>query len=208
MGAGNNRATFLPPPADGGMAALVAFTVLRSNPADISGAEARALNAVSLWRTQGGDLQAVVNATTTAPPLPPLPASTSFVVLDRNGGAVACAISMNNLFGTGRIAPGTGILLAASPARAQTPLLAAAIAYNANVHVFRAAVAASGQEAAPIAVAVGLQNALTSRSAMPVPVPDPGRANVISCSAYLPGEESSCRWATDPRGAGLALGSD
>ena len=44
-------------------------------------------------------------------------AATSFVVADRNGSAVACAFSMNNLFGTGRIAPGTGIMLAAAPDR-------------------------------------------------------------------------------------------
>ena len=40
------------------------------------------------------------------------------------------------------------------------------------------------------------------------PVPDPGRANVISCAGYLPGDTGSCGWATDPRGAGLAVGSN
>ena len=50
-------------------------------------------------------------------PVPRLenPAATSFVVADREGSAVACALTMNNLFGTGRIAPGTGILLAMRP---------------------------------------------------------------------------------------------
>ncbi len=114
---------------------------------------------------------------------------------------------MNNLFGTGRVAPGTGIVLAASPPVDQRPLLSAAIAYNPNLHTFRAAVSGSGQEGAPLAVAVGLQNALASRVPMPFPVPDPGRANVISCPRYLPGDRALCGWATDPRGAGLALGS-
>ena len=43
---------------------------------------------------------------------PENPAATGFIAVDRTGGAVACGISMNNLFGTGRIAPSTGILTA------------------------------------------------------------------------------------------------
>ena len=59
-----------------------------------------------------------------------LPASSSAVTLDNAGNAVACAFSMNNLFGTGRIVPGTGVLLAAAPGQSSTPLLSAAIAFN------------------------------------------------------------------------------
>ena len=43
---------------------------------------------------------------------------------------------------------------------------------------------------------------------MPSPVPEPGRANVIECNRYLPGDDATCAWATDPRGAGFALGSN
>lgn len=43
------------------------------------------------------------------------PSATSFVVVDRYSSAVACTLTMNNLFGTGRFAGGTGILLAALP---------------------------------------------------------------------------------------------
>jgi gamma-glutamyltranspeptidase/glutathione hydrolase len=43
---------------------------------------------------------------------------------------------------------------------------------------------------------------------MPNPVPEPGRANVIACARYLPDENGSCTWATDPRGVGLAVGSN
>jgi len=39
-------------------------------------------------------------------------------------------------------------------------------------------------------------------------VPDPGRYNVASCDQYLPGNDKSCHFATDPRGAGLATASD
>jgi gamma-glutamyltranspeptidase/glutathione hydrolase len=113
---------------------------------------------------------------------------------------------MDNLFGTGRILPGLGILLAASPAAVAPPLYSAAIAWNDNVHAFRAAVGGSGQQGAPMAVAVGMLNALRTTRPMAAEVPDPGRANVISCFNYLPGENGSCAWAADPRESGLAAG--
>jgi gamma-glutamyltranspeptidase/glutathione hydrolase len=40
---------------------------------------------------------------------------TGFVVGDRYGNAVACSFTMNGLFGSGRMAPGTGMVLAAPP---------------------------------------------------------------------------------------------
>ena len=43
------------------------------------------------------------------------PSATGFVVIDRDGGTVSCNLSMNNHFGTGRFAAGTGVLLAAAP---------------------------------------------------------------------------------------------
>ncbi len=195
--AGNDRVTFLPPPADGGLAAAASFRVLHANPQ-------------ALEQARQAGLDAVANAR--GAPLPPvLPASTSFVTLDRDGRSVACALTMNNLFGTGRIAPGTGILLAASPATRPPALLSAALAYNTNIHRFRAAIAGSGQESGPLAVAEAMQEALSDSAVqatpLPVPPPDPGRANVIQCNHYLPGSPRSCAWATDPRGAGLALGS-
>jgi gamma-glutamyltranspeptidase/glutathione hydrolase len=131
----------------------------------------------------------------------PLPASAAFAALDKNGGVVACVVTMNNLFGTGRIAPGTGILLAASPTAVPTPLLRAAIAYTAGT--FRAAVTGTGQRQAPAAVAQGLATALQQTSA---PVPDPGRTNIISCPGGVPGGEATCTATADPRGLGLAIG--
>lgn len=46
---------------------------------------------------------------------PETPAALSLVAVDRFGSGVACNVSMNNSFGVGRIAPGTGVLLSALP---------------------------------------------------------------------------------------------
>lgn len=206
--AGSDNVAFLPPPADGGLAAAAAFQALRDNPANTGGAQARAIGVAARWRQGGGDPMTLLASAPSGGSLPALPASTGFVVLDRDGMAVTCALTMNNLFGTGRIAPGTGILLAASPRAVTPPLLSAALAWNSNVRGFRAAVAGSGQEGAALATAVALNNALRGGAAMSAPVPEPGRAAAISCARYLPGPESGCTWAADPRNAGLAAGSN
>ncbi len=205
---GRDTVAFLPPPADGGLAAAGAFTVLQDNPAATDKAKTRALALAARWRAVGGDPQALLATDPPPAPLPELPASTTFLTLDRDGNAVACALTMNNLFGTGRTLPGTGMLLAGSPAAFPPPLLAAAVAWNRRNDAFRAAVGGSGQAGAPVAAALALLNALRGNQPMPEPVPDPGRANVIACSRYLPGSEASCGWATDARGAGLAIGSN
>jgi gamma-glutamyltranspeptidase / glutathione hydrolase len=205
---GRDYVSFLPPPADGGLAAAAAFTVLQKDPNALDAANVHALAVASRWRSGGGDPLALISAELPPGQLSPLPASTTFLTLDRQGDAVACAITMDNLFGTGRIAPGLGFLLASSPAVTPLPLLAAAITWNQNIHAFRAATGGSGQEGAALAAAVAMMNTLRSGQPMPVPVPEPGRANVIACSRYLPDAQRSCGWATDPRGFGLAIGSD
>ncbi len=203
-----DRVAFLPPPADGGLAAAAAYRVLLADPSDLNGANARAIAVAARWRSGGVDAEQAMATTTTGGSLQPLPASTTFATLDRDGNAVVCAVTMNNLFGTGRIAPGTGIVMAASPGSVPQPLLAAAIAWNPNLRAFHAEVGGSGQEGAPLAVAAGMSNALRSSTAIPVPVPDPGRENAILCSRYLPDSDGSCTWATDSRGSGLAAGSN
>ncbi|HEY5300701.1 MAG TPA: gamma-glutamyltransferase [Acetobacteraceae bacterium] len=201
---GRDQVAFLPPPADGGLAAAAAFQVLQSNPKAVAGADARAQAMAAAWRRSGGDPRALLASQPAAESLPPLPATTTFLTVDRDGGAVACALSMDNLFGTGRVAPGVGFLLAASPRGVPLPLLATAIATRGQT--FRAAVGGSGQEAAGLATAVAMINALRSGAPMAAAVPDPGRANAVVCRGGLPGAEKSCAWAADPRGAGLAVG--
>ncbi len=106
------------------------------------------------------------------------PATASFAAVDKNGGVVACAVTMNNLFGTGRIAPGTGILLAAAP-HAQAVL--AATLTTSSGGAFRAVTTGTGTGAI-------------------------SRANAISCPGGVPGGEATCTASADPAGQGLAVG--
>ena len=89
-------------------------------------------------------------------PVPQLenPAATSFVVLDRHGSAVACALTMNNLFGNGRVAPGTGIVLAMPPGQGgRGPFsLGPMLVVNEHVNEFYFAAAATAGVAAPTAL--------------------------------------------------------
>jgi gamma-glutamyltranspeptidase/glutathione hydrolase len=204
-----DKVAFLPPPADGGLAAEAAFDVLARSPDDLGNAAARSLAVAARYRAGGATPDQVLAATDLTAGGPTLyPASTTFVTLDRAGNAVACALTLDNLFGTGRMLPGLGFLAAASPTAVPRPLLAATIVWNDREKAFRAAAGGSGQAGAPLAVAAALINTLRTRTPMSVPVPDPGRANVIACGKYLPGESSSCGWANDPRESGLAVGSN
>ncbi|WP_307138712.1 gamma-glutamyltransferase [Pseudoroseomonas cervicalis] len=208
--AGNDVLSFLPPPADGGLAAAAAYQALQAGQAPQAAAQ-RGLAVSARWRQGGAAPEALLAnppAGMVAEPL--LPASASLVTLDRDGNAVSCAFTMNNLFGTGRMLPQLGFLAAAAPGqgRVEPPLLAAAIAHNAPMKAFRYAAASSGQAGAPAALAVPTAMHLLGRADVESAVaaaPEPGRANAIGCAAYMPGDPRACAAATDLRGAGLAV---
>jgi gamma-glutamyltranspeptidase/glutathione hydrolase len=202
---GDDQVAF--PPTEGGVGAAAALIALNSQPADVQAAWARSLGAAATWRAGGANLDQVLHGNVAAPATTPLyPASTTFATLDPDGNAVVCALTMNNLFGTGRMVPGFGFLAAASPATVNPPLLAPGLAWSNDRHAFHAEAGGSGQAGAALATAVALSNSLRSGYPMTALVPDPGRANVISCGRYLPGSDSSCAAAADPREAGLAAG--
>jgi gamma-glutamyltranspeptidase/glutathione hydrolase len=138
-------------------------------------------------------------------------AGASLITLDREGNAVSCAFSMNNLFGTGRVVPGTGILLAAAPGigQVQAAPLPVAILARSDLRRFRAAASGSGGQAALAATAMPLA-AVQRRGGPADPyagVPAPGRGVTISCAGLVPTNGPACSGAVDPRGGGVALGS-
>jgi gamma-glutamyltranspeptidase/glutathione hydrolase len=206
--AGDDQVAFLPPPADGGLGAAAAFLNYQQAGSVSQAMVDVSVGAVAAWRgqTAGTDPLPLLQNPPHGGNLPALPASTSFVVVDRTGGAVACALTMENLFGTGRIAPGTGIVLGASPAVKPSALLTAGVAWNSARDAFRAAAASSGQNAAAVSGAIAMGQAIVGDLPPREPVPDPGRENAIGCPQYLPGNDQGCRFYSDVRNAGLAAG--
>ena len=200
---------FLPGPEAGGVATAVAARIIAQGIAGqqdmTTQAMAQSINTAAAYRG-GAAPEALLDGSAPAGSLGPLPASTVFGAIDRDGGAAICAVSMGNLFGTGRIAGGTGILMGASPARLAPPLLALALEYNPNLQAFHAMAGGSGQEAAPVAAAMGLAAGLTGKQ--PALPPEPGRASSIACTSYLPKASGTCSWSVDPRNLGLAIGSN
>ena len=81
--------------------------------------------------------------------------TTSFAIVDRNGMAVACGLTMNGLFGAGWLAPGTGIILGASPEPNLAPPIAPAVLVNRNSRQLLVATG-GGDGAAPSALAAML----------------------------------------------------
>lgn len=90
------------------------------------------------------------------------PSSTGFSAADALGNAVSCTVTMNAAFGTGRVARGTGVLLASAPnINGRGPIgLAPMLLVNENSKEFRMAVTASGGVAAPSALVSVVANTL------------------------------------------------
>lgn len=88
------------------------------------------------------------------------PATTSFMAADADGNAVACAVTMNSSFGTGRMVPGTGVMLAAAPGTdGRGPIgLAPMLLINENSKEFRMAASANGGAVAPSVLASSILN--------------------------------------------------
>jgi gamma-glutamyltranspeptidase/glutathione hydrolase len=126
---------FVPaPPASGGITELQMIQALMNGADKDAGAFAKAVNGIVAdrdgWMQPGGDtaktpsqliepgyVQNAVNAKTAAAghALDENPSATGLVTVDNAGRAVACEFTMNAPFGSARIAPGTGVILAPAP---------------------------------------------------------------------------------------------
>lgn len=159
-------------------------------------------------------------------------ASTGFAAIDKDGLAIACAVTLQRPFGVGRYLGDTGILLGAqvTGSESELPYLSTMVAYNSfNKQGFLAA-AATGGPAAPAAlmqVAAGafgddkvLEQALADPRLMKVgnrsvaekgfkgaqaeEAKQPlGRVNATYCANGVPRAPESCRAHADPRGHGF-----
>lgn len=140
------------------------------------------------------------------------PGATGFVVADSYGNAVSCALTLGRPFGSGRIMPNQGFVLAdASAVAGGGEALATLLMINPNVHEFHLAIAGAGAGAAALQSAVArplLENEGDAQAAIAgaiSAVASGARVNVASCPQGIPPKPASCRAATDPRGAGYAL---
>lgn len=138
--------------------------------------------------------------------------STAFAVVDGEGGAVSCAVTMNGAFGTGQVSPETGVVFASSP---QAPLKGLASAFLAPILMtsqkaetvfFAGAGAGAPKAAASIQYALmqafqGHADTGTSLAASPADAQSP--ASAIVCPEGLPGD--SCDLIVNPKGAGVGL---
>jgi gamma-glutamyltranspeptidase/glutathione hydrolase len=102
------------------------------------------------------------------PPAPrPFNAATAGVVaVDREGGGVACMFTLNEMFGLGRVAPGTGMFLAAAPdgaARGPQMLTPVVAAMARGGRIVFASTASGGWPGASAQVQVALRTAVEGR---------------------------------------------
>ena len=137
-----------------------------------------------------------------APPVLPLAAEgeteeapeagggTGFAVVDAEGLAVACGFTMNAPFGTGRVAAGTGIAIAAPrPAGAADPALSPFLVTLEAGDEIRFAGAASGMGAGRVGPAVALRTLLeadTLEAAIARPRAVRGSGKEIAVEAAIP----------------------
>jgi gamma-glutamyltranspeptidase/glutathione hydrolase len=142
--------------------------------------------------------------------------STSFVTVDGQGGAVACAVTMNGAFGASRVAEGTGVVFAATP---QAPVKGLGSAFLVPVMVVKAKsstglyVAGAGAgapkggasiEALVKAALTGAEGAAsTALAASPADARSP--ANAIVCPEGLP--VGTCSINVSPKGNGVGFGA-
>jgi len=98
----------------------------------------------------------------------------SVAAMDSYGNAVACNVTTYGLFGNGRMAPGTGMMLAAVPGLSSGPgAVGPVIVYNAPSKEVRFAGAASGGITAPTALVQTMMAAVVDKVPLETAVGQP-----------------------------------
>jgi len=132
-----------------------------------------------------------------------------FVAVDRDGNAVSCVVTMNQLFGARRIAPGTGIMMG-SPSGNGTAQTSPILVSSPSNGEFLLAGAASGGSGAPAALGAAARTVLTTHGRLSDAVAGTsgGVLSIFTCSRGLKFDRRLCQALADPRGNGLALIAD
>lgn len=135
-----------------------------------------------------------------------------FATADRDGSAVACTVGMGAPFGAGRVAGGTGVILAPASAP-QGDFPAPLLAVNHNVDQTYLAAAGSGGWTAPVELAKAALAVLDGRTlddalAEAAKEPAPGRVHALWCAEGFRRRTERCEFRADPRGHGLAAGGE
>jgi gamma-glutamyltranspeptidase/glutathione hydrolase len=134
LGIGDQTLYAPAPPAAGGVTALQLVEALADGADKDPAALAKAVNGLvadrNAWMKPGGDagqgsetlldsnhVQSALGAKTAsaAHALDENPSATGIVAIDNEGRGIACEFTMNAPFGSARIAPGTGVILAPAP---------------------------------------------------------------------------------------------
>ena len=139
--------------------------------------------------------------------------TTSFAVVDSKGGAVACSVTLNGAFGSGRAAEATGVVLASSPAVPRgiaSNLLTPVMIVNPNNKQLYFAGAGGGAPKGPAAILHVAQaaladgnSALTALQASSADARSP--ASAIVCPTGLP--SGVCTMGVGPKSDGVGFGA-
>lgn len=130
-----------------------------------------------------------------------------FVAVDEKGGAVACSLSMGQLFGARITVPGTGILLGTSTADS-TAISPMVIGNPGNGEVLFAG-SGGGSPAVPYGVGLIARGTVEKKqyvgAALKAHGGQGGYLDVIACPDGIKSGGANCNSAADPAGTGLAL---
>ncbi len=141
--------------------------------------------------------------------------TTSFLVADRSGSAVACGLTMNGVLGARRLGLSDGIVYARTPTLEDSASLSAAFLTPAFLMTGKQqslsfAGVGSGQAAGPAAVFYMMLAAARDPEVSAAVLKANGasamnRAHFIHCTEGLPSASGTCVLGLDPHGAGLAI---
>lgn len=135
-----------------------------------------------------------------------------FAAVDPDGNAVACSVTMNGRFGSGRMPIGSGLLLAAPPSEASLAALVPMLVISpAGGRAHAAIVASNGGAAATEAAAVirailpGGKGGMLAGALGGLTANDGTRVNGVHCPYGMPARDVGCEAKSDPRWVGLGL---